>query len=222
MKMEIALAEEKIEAEKAIAEAEEKERRRIAADLHDNLGAYAASIAANVDHISLQSGNESNFSLQELRNNSQAIVSQLSDTIWALKKDALSLTAISDRLKVFIQQIQPGYPHISFDVTEDIETDFLLPPSQAFHLFRIMQEAINNAVRHSGCTNVSVLIESAGQWKISIKDDGKGIAQNNTVKTGGNGIGNMKSRAHDAGWNIEWLRNGAGGTSVAIGPATIN
>ncbi len=222
MKMELALAEEKRETEKAIAEAEEKERRRIAADLHDNLGAYAASIAANVDHISLQSGNESIFSLQELRNNSQAIVSQLSDTIWALKKDALSLTAISDRLKVFIQRIQPGYPHISIDVTEEIETDFLLPPSQAFHLFRIMQEAINNALKHSGCTNVSVLIESAGQWKISIKDDGKGIAQSNTGKTGGNGIGNMKSRAHDAGWEIEWLRNEAGGTRVVIGPATIN
>ncbi|NJO24776.1 MAG: tetratricopeptide repeat protein [Bacteroidia bacterium] len=223
MKMEMALAEEKRETDKAIAEAEEKERRRIAADLHDNLGAYAASIAANVDHISLQqSGHESNFSLQELRNNSQAIVSQLSDTIWALKKDALSLTAISDRLKIFIQRIQPGYPHISIDVTEDIETDFLLPPSQAFHLFRIMQEAINNAVRHSGCSNVSVLIESTGQWKICIKDNGKGIAESNISKTGGNGIGNMKSRAHDAGWKIEWLRNGAGGTNVAIGPATIN
>ena len=50
MKMELALAEEKIQAEKGISEAEEKERKRIAADLHDNLGAYAASIASNLDN----------------------------------------------------------------------------------------------------------------------------------------------------------------------------
>ncbi|MEI9809577.1 MAG: hypothetical protein WDO16_17855 [Bacteroidota bacterium] len=120
----------------------------MAADLHDNLGAYAASIASNIDHLSFKDGSAGNaVPLQELRNNSQAIVSQLGDTIWALKKDALSLTAISDRLKVFIQRIQPSYPDVTIDVMEKIETDHLLPPSQAFHLFQISQEAINNAIK---------------------------------------------------------------------------
>ncbi|MEJ0105397.1 MAG: hypothetical protein WDO19_23820 [Bacteroidota bacterium] len=41
----------------AVARAEEKERKRIAADLHDNLGAYAASIASNIDHITNKNEN---------------------------------------------------------------------------------------------------------------------------------------------------------------------
>jgi phosphatidate phosphatase APP1 len=51
--------------------------------------------------------------LQEVRNNSNAIVSDLSDTIWALKKESLPLTAVSDRLKIFIQRIQNSYPGVS-------------------------------------------------------------------------------------------------------------
>ncbi|HRO43757.1 MAG TPA: histidine kinase, partial [Flavipsychrobacter sp.] len=89
-----ALEEEKIMAALAVKEAEETERRRIAADLHDNLGAYAASIAYNLESIT-HNTNNGNRALTELRNNSEAIVTELSDTIWALKKDALCLTAIS-------------------------------------------------------------------------------------------------------------------------------
>ncbi|RYD72847.1 MAG: hypothetical protein EOP84_22475 [Verrucomicrobiaceae bacterium] len=66
---------------------------------------------------------QNNAVMHELRNNSQAIVSQLNDTIWALKKDDLSLTAISDRIKIFIQKIQPSYPNTIINVMEVQETD---------------------------------------------------------------------------------------------------
>ncbi|HYC28011.1 MAG TPA: hypothetical protein VEB42_04330, partial [Chitinophagaceae bacterium] len=119
LKLQLLQEEEKRRAEKAVAEAEEAERKRIAADLHDSLGAYAASIVANIDHIRLRQATDNDLiALHELKNNSLAIVSQLADTIWALKKDALSLTAISDRIKVFVQRIQSSYPEITIDVTE--------------------------------------------------------------------------------------------------------
>ncbi|MDP9041211.1 MAG: ATP-binding protein, partial [Bacteroidota bacterium] len=199
----------------------QQERERISRDLHDNLGAYAASIASNLDHISISGTDINNqVALHELRNNSQSIVSQLNDTIWALKKDALSLIAISDRLKVFIQKIQSSYPGIRIDVMEHITTDHLLPPSQAFHLFQIIQEAINNAVRHSGGKQVTVNIESNHQWEISIGDDGKGMSEQSSNTGGGNGVFNMKARAKETGWNIEWKRNEPRGTLVVIRPTT--
>lgn len=212
--------EEKRLAIEAVKHAEEAERKRIAADLHDNLGAYAASIHSNIDHIKISAADHDNgIALQELRNNSKAIVSQLSDTIWVLKKDALSLTAISDRIKVFIQKLNSSYPSIQIDVLEDIQTDHLLPPSQAFHLFKILQEAINNALRHSQCTQIIVLIEGGVDWKISVKDDGIGFATGG-VSDGGNGLGNMKARSIEAGWHLDWRQNGLNGTCVVITPTT--
>jgi signal transduction histidine kinase len=221
LKMQLILEEEKIIATKAITDAEEQERKRIAADLHDNLGAYAASIASNVDNISQQDfDNPGKVALQQLKNNSQSIVSQLNDTIWALKKDALSLTAISDRLKVFIQRIQPSYPNVTVDVLENITTDHLLPPSQAFHLFQIVQEAVNNALKHSGGNHIKVEVDGSDSWVIRISDNGKGLMAETNKKNGGNGLDNMKARAAESGWKIAWLDNKPAGTIAEILPTT--
>lgn len=213
------LEKEKSLAAQSIAKAEENERKRIAADLHDNLGAYAASIVSNLDFIEpITHHSSGSVAVQELRNNSQAIVAQLNDTIWALKKDALSLTAISDRIKTFIQRIQNSYPAITINVMENIDNDRMLSPSHAFHLFRIVQEAINNALKHSKGTKVDIIIESiASNWKITIADNGAGIMQRSKD---GNGLVNMKERAQETGWSIDWLSEPGKGTSVIISSTT--
>lgn len=216
------MKEEKLKSKQAVAEAEEAERRRIAADLHDNLGAYAASIASNIDHLNIEATDNGNQKvLQQLKSNSQSIVSQLSDSIWAMKKDALSLTAISDRIKIVIQRMQNNYPEITFDIGENIKTDLLLSPAQAFDLLRIMQEAINNALRHSKGSHINIFIESADhQWKIVIEDNGKGISKQKINTEGGNGLINMQARAQDEGWLIFWQQNIHDGTSVIISSTT--
>ncbi|MBC7887891.1 MAG: hypothetical protein H7Z13_08370 [Ferruginibacter sp.] len=220
-KMNRMLREEKLSTGKSVKEAEEKERKRIAADLHDNLGAYAASIVANLDNITVAHTDIENVTaLRELRSNSLSIVSQLGDTIWALKKEALSLTAISDRLKVLIQNIEASYPYIRMDVHEKITNDTLLPPSQAFHLYQTIQEALINALRHSDCGQITVLFESEENWKISICDNGKGILSKNGNHREGNGMLNMKNRCKEVGWSLEWRTNESKGTRVVISSAT--
>lgn len=201
--------------EKKELEAEENERKRIAADLHDNLGAHAASIVSNLDLIEVNHpGLTASSAMSELRNNSLTIVSQLNDTIWALKKDGLTLTSLSDRIKIFIHRIRPSYPAISIGVTEQIEHDAMLSPTHALHLFRIVQEAINNALRHSKAQEVIVGIHSSNDhWEISISDDGTGLKQDATA---GNGLYNMKERAERSGWNIHWLQQNPTGTMVKI------
>lgn len=219
LKTEQLVYEEKVASLNAIKAAEENERKRIAADLHDNLGAYAASIVSNLDQIALQQQETQHLvPFQELRNNSKAIVSQLGDTIWALKKDALSLTAISDRIKVFIQRLQPSYPEISMEVQENIHTDHVLPALQAFHLFRIIQESVNNALKHSKCKGIVIHIAGDTRWSIIVSDDGTGFDAGN-VKSSGYGLYNMRSRAAEFGWLLHWQKNEKG-TSVVIEPTT--
>lgn len=219
-KMALALMEEKRISEKAVLVAQELERKRIAADLHDNLGAYAAAISANVDDITINSNGTDTGVYRELKNNSQSIVSQLNDTIWVLTREKLALTSISDRLKVFIQRLNKSYPNVQIDVKEDIETDRMLAPMQALHLFNILQEAIINALKHSNGTRIIITIESNTRWKITIADNGTGLAGKTTPLTGGNGLHNMKNRSRDAGWSIHWEENEPGGTKVTVQPTT--
>ncbi|AXY74275.1 hypothetical protein D3H65_09940 [Paraflavitalea soli] len=223
LKMEKLIEQEKHLAIKAIADAEENERKRIAADLHDNLGAYAASIASNLDFIQANGVSEENrTAMAELKNNSQTMVAQLSDTIWALNKDSLTLTAISDRIKVFLHRIRKSHQGIEMDVIEHIEQDISIPPTQAFHLFQVIQEAITNVVKHSAASQIRVEVESNSHWKISVTDNGRGINQEmNKLQGGGNGLKNMQARASVAGWHITWEAVMPSGTKVTIEPVHI-
>jgi signal transduction histidine kinase len=137
-----------------------------------------------------------------------------------LTKEVLALTAISDRLKVFIMRLQNSYPNVQIDVKEDIKTDQLLAPMQAFHLFKILQEAIINALKHSNCDKITITIESELEWSITIEDNGTGIPDNPNPTSGGNGLYNMKNRSRAAGWNIEWKANQPAGTKVVITSTT--
>lgn len=220
MKVADAIEKEKELSLLAVADAEENERKRIAADLHDNLGAYAASIASNLDLFDIIDFDEQHKSaLQELNKNSQSIVSQLGDTIWALNRENLKLTAISDRIKLFINQLGKSHSSIEMIVLENINQDIELKSTQAFHLFRIIQEAITNAVKHSRTDRLEILFEENAGWKVEIRDFGKGTSGDNAVKKlDGNGLINMKARASLAGWNINWSNNDPSGTIVTICP----
>ncbi len=193
------------------------ERERISRDLHDNLGAYAAAIAANVSKVKEDS--QVSKMVAELQHNSQSIITQLNDTIWTLNREAISLTSISDRFKIFLQKIQPSYPQININVTESIQTDLNFSPVHALHLFRIMQEATNNAVRHSDCRVMNVYIKSNSSWLVCIEDDGTGIRYTDQ-KGSGNGLRNMKLRAAEAGWNIQWEEARPQGTKFTIIPGS--
>jgi signal transduction histidine kinase len=220
MKVADAIEKEKGLSLMAVADAEENERKRIAADLHDNLGAYAASIASNLDLFNIVDFDEQHKSaLQELNKNSQSIVSQLGDTIWALNRENLKLTAISDRIKLFLNQLGKSHSSIEMIVLENINQDIELKSTQAFHLFRIIQEAITNAVKHSRTDHLEIHFEENTGWKVEIRDFGKGTAGDNAEKKlGGNGLINMKARASLAGWNISWSNNIPSGTIVTICP----
>ena len=200
----------------AFAEAEEKERKRIAADLHDNIGAYAAAISAGIDEIESKKLVSDDISMQNLKNNATEMISSLRDTIWAFNKDSVSLTGISDRLKTYIQKMQPAYPQVEIRIEENISTEKRLSPAQALHIFRIVQEALHNALQHSRSEKVRIDIESHElRAKISITDDGDGFDPSKVTHTG-NGLLNMKSRAAEADFELRIEKNYPKGTKVIL------
>lgn len=120
--------EEKQLAARAIMSAEENERKRIAADLHDNMGAYASAISANVDDLIMAGGKADNTILRSMKNNAAEIMANLRDTIWVLNKDFILITGISDRFKTYIQKFRDSYPGVLIEIKENITDNLSLSP----------------------------------------------------------------------------------------------
>jgi signal transduction histidine kinase len=99
-------------------------------------------------------------------------------------------------------------------VEENIENDQELSSAHAFHLYRIVQEAVNNALKHSRATRIQVKIDAHESWDVVISDDGRGFDAQHAGR--GNGLANMKNRSNEAGWNIAWTTNEEGGTTVRV------
>jgi len=206
LKMELALQEEKRIAAQSIIDAEEHERKRIAADLHDNIGAYATAIRADIEKIA-DKGFENNSSLQNLQQHSQEIIDSLRDTIWVLNKENITITGISDRIKNYISKLRPTYDTIQFHIREKIKNDVRISSQHALNIFRIVQEAIHNALKHGEAANITINISSA-------EDDGKGITENNNTE--GNGLLNMKARAKEIGMRLSIQSDNNQGTVLLL------
>src|SRR5579862_2113211 len=200
---------------------EEKERKRIAADLHDNIGAYASAISAGIDELEDKGSLYDEPSVRSLKSNADEIITALRDTIWSFNKESVSLTGISDRIKVYVQKIQPSYPHVAISVDENIKEDRKLSPIQSLNIFRIIQEALQNSLRHSHCNTLTIEINSEdSRYSITIGDDGKGFDP--TKRNGsGNGMRNMKSRSDEAGFDLSVLPMLPRGTRVMVSSSNI-
>ena len=214
IKMQLALEEEKRIAAQSIIDAEEHERKRIAADLHDNIGAYASAIRADIEKIVDTGFEKNNNSLQNLQQHSQEIIDSLRDTIWVLNKDNITITGISDRIKNYISKLRPTYDAIQFHINEDIKNDVRISSQHALNIFRIIQEAIHNALKHGEAANISIDIGSNEVILIQVKDDGKGMSQTDTTE--GNGLLNMKARAREIGMQLSILSKRTEGTVLFL------
>ena len=220
IKMEIALAEEKRIAAQSVIDAEEQQRKRIAADLHDNIGAYASAIRAEVEKMANNRLQNNTGTLQNLQQHSQEIINSLRDTIWVLNKDNITVTGISDRIKNYISKLQPTYCHIQFYINEDIKKDNRISSQNALNIFRIVQEAIHNALKHSDAATIIITITSDENLSIKIADDGKGLEKNSA--SGGNGLLNMNARAREIGMKLSISSATNEGTALLLEAGTTN
>lgn len=208
-----ALAEEKRLAEAAVKQAEENERKRIAADLHDNLGAYGAALNANIETLSGQIDTHS-APLQQIQTNVRSIVSEIGNTIWVLQKEAQELIDVFDKAKRWAQQLADNYPAIQLQFAEKYEQDWMLTPTQALHIYHLLQESINNACKHSGASIITVRLKAdAGGWQLSVTDNGRGFDPR--APHHGNGIRHLHQRAAQAALQLQ-INSGPGGTQVVL------
>jgi signal transduction histidine kinase len=141
-------------------------------------------------------------------------MNHLNDTIWVLKNEKLLFINLADRFKLWIQRVMKNYSNIKYFITENINEDVALTPIKILHLFLVLKEALNNALKHSECTELRIHFQctDSNEWQVSISDNGVGFDMDNSME--GNGIGNLKLRAKASDFKVLWNRIEPSGTEI--------
>lgn len=190
----------------------ELERQRISRDLHDNMGAYTSALIANVEKLKTKTGEDED--VVKMQNNAEQILSSLRETIWVLNNKEVSIADFSDGFKNYCFKLLKNFEHISFDAEEQIEENKMLSAAVAIHLNKILQEAVQNIIKHSNATQIRYSIFCNKQLSITIADNGKGF-DGAAIKKG-NGLDNIQWRAKEVEVTIEIISLPGKGTSIII------
>jgi signal transduction histidine kinase len=219
--------EQRIFQEKLHQEAEEKrrlilqnieERDRIAADLHDDIGATLSSISIYSDSAAqkLRLGDHQRAAklLEQIGTNARTTMNTMSDIVWAINPVNDDNRHLIAKMESFASTLlQSKGIEFDFNITK-VNPSGELPPGARKSIFMIFKEAINNSAKYSGATRVSVeLEEDERAWMMNINDNGCGFNPDE-VKSG-NGLRNIRNRAKESR-GIIFIHSDSSGTVVSL------
>lgn len=176
----------------------QEERLRISRELHDNVGAHLSLIQASLEHWP-DSQRPSPDRLAELQGSLKMGMLELRKTVWLLHNEALSLEALCVRLRDFFKPLQQSERRIQVQCMA--AEGQALSAVQATQVFRILQEAVSNAIKHSQASEIVVqLYQEEGKTHFSVRDNGGGFAPAFAEK--GQGLANMQARIRELGGHL--------------------
>lgn len=156
--------------------AQEAERKRIARELHDSLGQYLTALRlgfANIEPF-CASNLLAQQRLSELKNLAGEISSELSRIAWELRPRALDHLSLRRAAVQYLEE-WADRSGVRVDLEVGID-DRRLPPTVETAVFRVLQEAITNVVKHSGADHVAVVLDASDREVcLIVEDNGKGF-----------------------------------------------
>lgn len=197
----------------------QEQRLRISRDLHDNIGSQLTFIISTIDNLKygLKDHDQKIINkLDSLSGFTKETIAELRDTIWAMNKDKISFEDLKIRISNFIENAQIASNGIDFEFNcQDNFAPVSLSSVEGINSYRIIQESINNALKHAKATKVSVEVLCENQFiEIIIKDNGIGFDEENTVL--GNGLSNLKKRAKELNGEILVTSQLKKGTTIVL------
>jgi signal transduction histidine kinase len=202
------------DAQERLVLAHEEERRRLRRDLHDGLGPALAGLTLQVDTVRnvLAAGGDADEALLRLRAGVATTVRDVRRIVEGLRPPALDELGLAGALRQLTERTVAGSGvGVELAVPEDLP---VLAAAVEVAAYRVAQEAVTNAVRHSraSCLRVSLAVQP-GTLRLQVADDGVGGAG---PRPGGLGLTTMYERAAELGGRLE-VRSAPGrGTTVAL------
>ena len=198
----------------------ERQRMRIAMDLHDEVGSGLGSISVLAGLLSRQDLPDAQR--RDLSSRIAGVAREMSqslgDIVWSLRAGSGTLDSLWGKV---LDRARPlfaaGAPRLIVTAPEPIPT---VPLSLAVrrNVSLIAIEALHNAARHAEAANVTLALEAAGdEWIVSVADDGTGLpsAPGDSTRRG-LGLEAMRTRAEEMGGSVAWEQEAAGGTRVVV------
>ncbi len=204
--------------ERQMLGAAEQEKRRLALELHDGLGQHLAGVAfvarglADAVHAGRTPEATEVDWLRRLINEAVARTRSLARGLWPA---SLERGSLGDAIRRFAEDLESIYG-VSCTVQIDCEPQFA-SPAAAYHIFRIVQEASNNALRHGRARRLEFRIERLGEEvEISVLNDGATPAPEQLDSAQGIGVAGMRLRADAIGAALSIEPRPAGGVEVCL------
>lgn len=174
----------------------QRERERIMADLHDDVGATLSSLNIYSDLAAAHFESKPDASkelLEKIKIQSKDLMLRMNDIIWSLRSQSEGTQSFAERLKNFCNEtLAPKGIAVHYEIDELTEQE-IINPAVKKNLQLIAKEIINNIAKHSNASAVTIALKRSKQELIlQFSDNGIGFRPEDTK--GGNGLGNIKKR----------------------------
>jgi signal transduction histidine kinase/ligand-binding sensor domain-containing protein len=195
----------------------QQEKVRISRDLHDNLGAQLSHIVRSTEWLKSHQDKPNETLLDTVTDTAKEAMSVLRESIWTLNREQITVGDFSDRLKKWTHQIIKSSPNTKLIFKETMGKNTVLNPEQSLQMFRILQEAVNNALKYAQATQLEIHLQSSDNQQFTAQVRDNGIGFNTTEMQGkGNGLENMRHRAGIIKGVLTILSEQGKGTEVTI------
>ena len=198
----------------------ERERSRIAQDLHDDLGSSLAriSLLSGLAREDLKKPRELEAHVTKIAQSADETVRALEEIVWAVRPGSDTLQSLVEYIAHFAnERFADNRTRCRLDLPHDLPAQ-ALPPDLRHNLFLIVKEALTNVLKHASATEVHLQAKVSGRTlEIQIHDNGHGFepaAQSSNNER--HGLENMRRRARDIGGHLTIQSARDSGTTVLL------
>ena len=201
-----------------LIDAQEQDRARIGRDLHDHINQQLALVAVELEQLRNHppdSAIETCTRLKEIRDQVTAIATEVQSISHQLHSPQLEILGIVGATRSFCREFA-ARQKVSIDFThDDIPRD--VPHDVSLCLFRVLQEALHNAVKHSNVRDYKVRLGcSATEFHLTVSDRGIGFDAKTAMNGGGLGLVSMRERVRLVNGTIVIDSKPMGGTTIHV------
>ena len=201
----------------SLVEVQEKERSHIARELHDEAGQALSSLKLSLSRLAQDPDCPSYLGerLVELKGVTDGVLEELHRLAMDLRPVALDHLGLVAALEQYARNLNSPQLSVQFKALGFESTR--LPPDLEISLYRIVQEALTNVVRHANASNVGILLERGAGWvKVFVEDNGIGLAPDLIEQNDRMGLVGMRERAEMLGGSLTFESSIGKGTAVIV------